>query len=299
MVPPALVAAKAASASYTGPLDIVGGAVVAYGQRALSSAKRGSALYTIRRSSDSTTHSYNSDATTGDAPSAAISTFIGAGNGFATVWTDQSGNGSDAVQATAANQPQWTPTGANSTPALITNSTTPLYLATSANVTLPSGAYTTFVVFKRTGEWISFWGVNVDYSSYVLFSASTHNSADPTAPFALNIDAFDGTNEAGELTVDATGAQNWSLYDAAWQFGSGDARINGVALARQNSVDSGGTVASIAQPLAICADETTEAELTASDGQTAEILIYDGILSDANRLAIRQNIAAYYGITLS
>lgn len=61
---------------YEGPLDIVAGAVVAYGQRALSAAKRGTALYTIKRKTDDATQSFSSDATTGAAPSSEITAFI-------------------------------------------------------------------------------------------------------------------------------------------------------------------------------------------------------------------------------
>ena len=54
----------------------------------------------------------------------------------------------------------------------------------------------------------------------------------------------------------------------------------------------------ISFPLAIGSEDAT---LPAQffEGEMAEILVYPSLLADADRLAIRQNIAAYYGITLS
>ena len=73
----AQLSAAGGTAPYTGPLDIVAGAVVAYGQRALSAAQRSSALYTIRRDSDDATQVFSSDAITGDAPLESIASFLG------------------------------------------------------------------------------------------------------------------------------------------------------------------------------------------------------------------------------
>src|SRR5882724_10471385 len=92
---------------YIGPLNLVPGSVVAYGQRALSAAKLGSALYTIREDAGDTTQSFNSDVVTGDAPVAAITSFLAGASGFVTVWNDQSGNMSNALQVTAGLQPGW------------------------------------------------------------------------------------------------------------------------------------------------------------------------------------------------
>jgi hypothetical protein len=87
------------------PLDTYSGASVAYSAaRRLSTAYTGS-LIRVRRSSDNAEQNigYNAfnrlDETT-------LTTFVGAGNGFVTTWYDQSGNGRNGVQTTAANQPQ-------------------------------------------------------------------------------------------------------------------------------------------------------------------------------------------------
>jgi hypothetical protein len=305
MLSPALVAATPAGGGggYTGPLDLVSGAVVAYGQRAMSSAKRGSALYTIRRSSDSTTQSFSSDATTGDAPTSAISAFIGGGNGFVTNWNDQSGNGHDVVQATAGNQPGWTAAGSNSKPAMTFDFTASQFLATAANVDLSSGSWTVFVVTQpvdasRAGDPGSFLGENTNHSGAYWDLELFFNNG-PTQP-NINSDAFDGTNEAGEVTDNLTTLYgSYHVVETGWVFGNNDIKVDGVTCGVQSSNDFTGPLSGgISFPLAIGSEDAT---LPAQffEGEMAEILVYPSLLSDANRLALRQNIAAYYGITLS
>lgn len=63
--------------TYEGPLDFIPGTVGYSAARALSVDALGTALYTLRRTSDSTTQSFSSDASTGAAPSASIAIFIG------------------------------------------------------------------------------------------------------------------------------------------------------------------------------------------------------------------------------
>lgn len=73
----------------------------AYSVRKLSSSYTGSALR-VRRSSDNTEQDIGFVGL--DLDTTALSSFVGANNGFVTKWYDQSGNSRDMVQATAANQ---------------------------------------------------------------------------------------------------------------------------------------------------------------------------------------------------
>lgn len=61
--------------AYTGPLDLVPGAVVAYGVRALSAAWLGQPLFRLRRSYDDEEMTFNADPVTGDAPLSQIQEF--------------------------------------------------------------------------------------------------------------------------------------------------------------------------------------------------------------------------------
>ena len=89
--------------SFTGLLDTYSGAAAAYSLRRLSSTYEGSAIE-VRRDSDNATQDIGFvnnelDVTT-------LDTFCSGTNGFVTTWYDQSGNGNDATQTTASNQPK-------------------------------------------------------------------------------------------------------------------------------------------------------------------------------------------------
>ena len=85
-------------------LDTYSGAAAAYSLRKLSSTYTGNAIR-VRRSSDNTEQNIGFDSN-GNLDETALTTFVGANNGFVTTWYDQSGNSKDATQTTAANQPQ-------------------------------------------------------------------------------------------------------------------------------------------------------------------------------------------------
>lgn len=91
--------------AFTGLLDTYSGAAVAYSAaRRLSSTYTGS-LIRVRRSSDNTEQDigYNGSNVLDES---ALTTFVGANDGFVTTWYDQSGNVNNASQSTAANQPK-------------------------------------------------------------------------------------------------------------------------------------------------------------------------------------------------
>ena len=91
----------APSSSYL--LDTYGGAAAAYSLRKLSNTYSGSAIR-VRRSSDNTEMNIGFDGS-GNLDTSALTTFVGAGNGFVTTWYDQSGNGRNMTQTTANLQP--------------------------------------------------------------------------------------------------------------------------------------------------------------------------------------------------
>ncbi|HLZ87485.1 MAG TPA: arabinofuranosidase catalytic domain-containing protein, partial [Puia sp.] len=77
--------------------------LVAFSLRQLSSAYTGKAIQ-VRRSSDNASQDIGFTAT-GNLDTAALKTFVGSGNGYVSIWYDQSGNGYNATQTTVANQP--------------------------------------------------------------------------------------------------------------------------------------------------------------------------------------------------
>lgn len=91
------------SVTTLGLLDAYPGAAAAYSVRKLRNAYTGSAIR-VRRSSDNAESDIGFSS--GNLDTSALTTFCGAGDGFVTTWYDQSGNGYNATQSTAANQPQ-------------------------------------------------------------------------------------------------------------------------------------------------------------------------------------------------
>jgi len=83
-------------------LDTFPGATVAYSLRKLRSAYTGSAIR-VRRSSDNAEQDIGFSGN--DFDTAALSSFVGAGNGFVTTWYDQTTSGLNGTQTTSGNQP--------------------------------------------------------------------------------------------------------------------------------------------------------------------------------------------------
>jgi hypothetical protein len=98
-----LAAELTVTSSATLLLDLYPNAAAAYSLRKLRAAYAGSAIR-VRRSSDNTEQDIGFVAEQLDTVS--LLAFCGVGNGFVTTWYDQSENGRNATQATAANQPQ-------------------------------------------------------------------------------------------------------------------------------------------------------------------------------------------------
>lgn len=91
--------------AFTGLLDTYSGAAAAYSAaRRLSSTYTGS-LIRVRRSSDNTEQDIGYDSNN-VLDESALTTFVGANSAYITIWYDQSGNGNNATQTTAVNQPR-------------------------------------------------------------------------------------------------------------------------------------------------------------------------------------------------
>lgn len=132
-------------ASFAGAYDAIPNIAAAYGMHRLRSAYAGN-LLRLRRSSDNAESNFGYVAN-GDLDAAAIAAFVGGGSGYVTTWYDQSGNGYNAVQTTAANQPLYVASNINSLPALRFDGTD--YLAESTFV-MDLRARTFFVVARQT-----------------------------------------------------------------------------------------------------------------------------------------------------
>jgi hypothetical protein len=88
---------------FIGLLDDYPNAATAYSLRQLKNAYTGSVIR-VRRASDNTEQ--NIGFVDNELDTSSLTSFCSGTNGFVTTWYDQSGNGRNATQTTAANQPQ-------------------------------------------------------------------------------------------------------------------------------------------------------------------------------------------------
>jgi hypothetical protein len=91
--------------AFTGILDSYSGAAVAYSTSRRMSIAYTSSLIRVRRSSDNTEQDIGYDGS-GNLDESALTSFIGANNGFIVKIYDQSGNGKNLYQSSASSQPK-------------------------------------------------------------------------------------------------------------------------------------------------------------------------------------------------
>jgi len=180
MIPVGILTA-AATSSFSYELDLYPGAAVAYSLRKLRSAYTGNCIQ-VRRSSDNVTQDIGFLNNVLD--ETALNTFVGANNGFVSIWYDQSTNGRNAIQNTLSNQPQIVSSGAvikvNLKPALLVDSSDTLVITPS--LTMINYIITSFSVFKRTADNITFvfFGANAGMKNYIFqnkYGLDSNNSA--------------------------------------------------------------------------------------------------------------------------
>lgn len=132
--------------SFTGLLDDYPNAAAAYSLRKLRSAYTGSAIRVRNSSSTELDIGFVNNVL----DTTSLLSHCGSGDGFVTTWYDQSGNGYDASQTTAANQPQIVSSGSviveGSNPTLQFDGSND-YLSISSLASLFSGKDMPFGVF--------------------------------------------------------------------------------------------------------------------------------------------------------
>lgn len=220
---------------------------VAYSTRRLSSAYSGAALR-VRRSSDSAeqdigfTSSYELD-------TAALTTFVGAGDGFVTTLYDQSGGGRNAVQATATAQPKIVSGGAvtisSGKPSLLFDGTSDFFDMIQA-----AGA---FKASPRT-QWIASMRSTKTSGTESVFASSASNASVSllfnvdmiiTAPRSFRTVSRRLSTDAGGAVTSSAGHGNAQVVltgDVNWLEGVSNIRQDGVQTGTGLLATSGNTV---------------------------------------------------------
>jgi hypothetical protein len=261
-------------------LDTYPGAAAAYSVRLLRTAYTGSAIR-VRRSSDNTEQNIgfigeNLDTT-------ALISFADGGNCFVTTWYDQSGNGYNATQTTAANQPQIVNTNnvilEGGKPTLEFDGSNDFFTNNTINISQPITRFTTAKSTNATTKASVFTDSNTTTDRFVLYSGG---ALDNNGSFVSSY-----SNTGGNITTSNNANRNL-FYELA-NSGSNALAING------GTQITGSSGSNAMNKLSIGNIRATVVPTYYLIGNFQELVIYNSNQS-SNRTGISNNINTYYGI---
>jgi hypothetical protein len=188
---------------YTGPGDVVSGASAWWGFRAYSQLKAGTAAINLRRDSDNATSDFSTLAN-GNLDIASITTWASGANLFVTKLYDQTGNGFDVAQATAAHQPTFqTNAISSSLPGINTASASGYLASSSIAVSTTSLPFTVSFVAARTGGSIVNASAVTEFNDGSLQIGFSNVSAELFCyfPYSYSGTATEGALHAAQLVA--------------------------------------------------------------------------------------------------
>ena len=275
-------------------LDNFPNAAAAYSLRKLRSAYTGSAIR-VRRSSDNTETNIGFSSTFG-LDTTSLTSFCSGTNGFVTTWYDQSGNGYNATQTTAANQPQIVSSGAvltvNSKPCTVFSSASSTKLNVGTNFWTYTGNSTVFHASLNTHtsyqSLISYFegvgtSLGIQYTKYP--ATPTNVCTDVYAPGGMATDTTQSSNVQYLVSMQW---QNWSTHKTN---GNTIIAINGANQAISPYGSNPSTWANNGATRIGAFDNAGS-----WDGKIQELVIYTTALSGANIDGAESNINTYYAI---
>jgi hypothetical protein len=275
-------------------LDTYSGAAAAYSLRKLRTAYTGNAIR-VRRASDNTEQDIGFSGENLDTLS--LTSFCSGTNGFVTTWYDQSGNGRNATQTTAANQPQIVSSGSvildNGKPSALFNGSSHYLVTANYNFVATDKIYTALVANSETNNATRVAFGLSDNSTYRSFVSSYFQSS---GRFAAQF----STNNSGLQT------NNFSLYSTNQQYlietlfdtnqANAANRIymyaNNSQMSFNASTNLQGNIVANNKPLSIGADGLGSFRM---QGKIQEIVFYSFDQS-SNRSGIATNINDFYSI---
>jgi hypothetical protein len=279
-------------------LDVYPGAAAAYSVRLLRTAYTGSAIR-VRRSSDNAEQDIGFVA--GNLDTTSLTTFCSGTNGFITTWYDQSGNGNNATQTTASNQPQIVSSGSvinvNSKPCLQFTNSSQQRLNYSTALWTYTGDSTLFHTSRNRNSGSSQYGSVISQGGGSLNNAlgiqwqqfpssNTQASTDVFAPGGMSTS---GTQSVNTQYLATFQWQNWSTHQTN---GNTIIAINGV---NQSLTSYGSSPTSLnSSPLYIGSFDGASGGSFLGDIQ--EIVVYTSVFSQSNIDGAESNINSYYAI---
>lgn len=261
---------------FTGVLDLVGvSAQVAYSFRKLRAGYSGSAVR-VRRSSDNAEQDFGFNSA-GDLDMVAVLAFCGANNGFIVTWYDQSGNGLNQTQSTAASQPKLRGTGSvipgEESPRVELDGTTFLKRDLTAFTMQSVNAVCQPTNFTGSNRTICDHNNNTSGTRWLLRFASTSG----IVVFQKSVGVSAGASSTAAQVI--TGVGTSQLWRDGTSLGTGSA-ISGA---------TSGTFNIGASPLGG----------GYFLGTIAEVIVFSSDLTTTQRQTLERNQGTYYGITVA
>ena len=247
-------------------MDEYSGASAGYSLRLLSADYSGDCI-TVRRASDNATQ--NIGFVDDELDVASLETFCSGTDGFITTWFDQSGNGNNATQTIAANQPQ---------------------VVSSGSVILENGKSAIEAIDINYALTLSFTGTTQMTAVAVsrMYDISSNRYITDSASGRFVVGTFSGTGKytafrSTQLSGDTAQATQASLYFATF---------DGV---NSTFTNDGGTTYTGDAGTSTFAELRLLGGVGGFNGNVQEIIIYKSDQS-SNRTGIEDNINDYYNI---
>ena len=253
-------------------LDDYSGAAVAFSLRKLRNAYSGSAIR-VRRSSDNTEQDIgfvNNQLNT-----SALTTFCSGTDGFVVTWYDQSGNGRNATQSTASNQPQIVSSGS----VLIENSEPTLYFD-GTNDCMQTSAFTTST---QPITRIILANQNTDTEGYLLDGHVGYRGVVGTNTTDQKHRLNAGTSHNYTTENDGTQILRYAIFNGS----SSQLYLNGTGLGTCNPGSEGLSRVTIGSIYTLGGNF--------AKANIQEIIIYASDQA-SNKSGIESNINTYYGV---
>ena len=260
-------------------------AVAAYSLRKLSSCYAGFAIQ-VRRSSDNATQNIGFTSA-GDLDTTALKTFVGVNDGFITKWYDQSGKGKDGVQANTGSQLRIVSAGVidmyGNRPAIAGLG--------SQHIDLPNGT-----VPVGNSNYTFTYAINVtgNPGNFGIIGSGDYGAGNRVIAIRTN-----GNNQminywwANDLYTDVSGLRGTlrimsHTYNNAVgrKFYDGGVFKNGDGSTGLNNTAANNTLF-----------KTVGGEFF--EGKIPEVIMFDELLSVADREQVESNMAAYYNLSVS
>jgi hypothetical protein len=269
-------------------LDTYSGAAAAYSLRLLRTAYTGSAIR-VRRASDNTEQDIGF--VSNELDTSALTTFCSGTDGFVETWYDQSGNGYDATQGTAANQPQIVSSGS-----VLTENGKPCVNFTGTNKrmqTIDNNLFFNDCTISYVSRSISIGG-GIAPMTFGYGNQPTSAKSRYLGPFALGgsgVLAFVVFGSDYLSTIPAVGDTTINLYSSNYIMSTNAVTVFKNATSQSGSPGTLGATTQAAKfSINSIADRNESATINFSEG------VFYAFNNNSNLVGIRANQNLYYGI---